>query len=225
MRIPSADDLQAGGLGDLSDFENLYDSQWLYTNPTGVNPGFFSNYTQDLYFSMERLSLNPFPLVRLEPSRALPFLVEDAIVTKLSGQTLLQLQQSGRLFLVDYSALAAIPVPPGKYTAACSAYFYLHPSTDEFLPLAIKTNVGADLTYTPLDSTSDWFLAKTLFESNENFYLACYHLGAAHATAEIVHESALRTMADQHPLRGLLDRSKSCPIPRRTLSTVLVVEY
>jgi hypothetical protein len=199
---------QAGGLNKLDDYLILYQNQWTNTNPNGLNPGYFTNYTQDLYFSMERLSLNPYALYRLDPYANLPFAVDDEIVVSLTTQTLSQLHQSGRLFFVDHSFIATIPVPEGKYTAACTAYFYLHPGTEEFLPLAIKTNVGADLVYTPLDSENDWFLAKTMFESNENFFLACYHLGSTHATVEIIHEAAVRSLANEHPVRGLLDRSK-----------------
>lgn len=159
---------------------------------------------------MERLSLNPYALVRLRPSQSLPFSVSNDTVNKLAGTSLAQLHQDGRLFLVDHSDLSSLPLGAGKYSAACRAYFYLHPGTDEFLPLAIQANTGAsNLTYTPLDSKNDWMLAKTMFESNENFWIASYHVAVTHAVAEIVHEAALRTIADQHPVRGLLDRSKS----------------
>lgn len=106
---------------------------------------------------MERLSSNPFPLSRLSPSESLPFTVPDDIVTNLTGQTLTQLQQSGHLFLVDYSFLSRLALPPGKYAAGCTAYFYNHPTASEFLPLAIhmQTNSGSDLVYTPLDSFND----------------------------------------------------------------------
>lgn len=195
-------------MNSLEDYAILYEGQWLNSNPHGVNPGFWTNYTQDLYFSMERLSMNPYAVRRINTTETLPFTVDDNIVNNLTTQSLSQLQQAGRLFFVDYSFLATIPTGEGKYTAACTAYFYLHPGTDEFLPLAIKTNVGADLTYTPLDSENDWFLAKTMFESNENFFAACYHVGSTHATAEIIHEAAVRSIADDHPVRGLLDRSE-----------------
>jgi hypothetical protein len=156
---------------------------------------------------MERLSVNPFSLRRVNLTEALPFVVADSVTTKLAGTTLLKLQQAGRLFVVDHSSFAPLPRQPGTYSAACTAYFYIHPITAEFLPLAIKTNEGADLIYTPLDSANDWFLAKTLFESNEALFVDMFHLSATHATANAVHEAALRTMADQHPVRGYLDES------------------
>jgi hypothetical protein len=157
---------------------------------------------------MERLSVNPFSLSRISRNQTLPFKVADNITTTLTGKTLSNLQQEGRLFVVDYSSFVGLPRQPGRYAAASTAYFYIHPQTAEFLPLAIKTNEGADLIYTPLDSPNDWFLAKTLFESNEAVASDMFHLSATHAVANAVHEAALRTMADQHPLRGYLDLSE-----------------
>ena len=96
----------------------------------------------------------------------------------------------------------------GRYSAACSAYFYLHPTSEEFLPLAIKTNVGANLTYTPLDQLNDWLLAKMMYNANDLFHGQMFHLVNSHAVAEIVHQAALRTMSKLHPLRAYLDRSE-----------------
>lgn len=157
---------------------------------------------------MERLSINPFSLARVRPSALLNLEILDEAAVHLSGQTAAALQKGGRLFVSDHSAMASLPLPEGKFAAACTVYFFMHPETDDFLPLSITTNVGANLTYTPLDDPEDWFLAKTLYESNENFFIGSFHLGASHATAEIVHTAALRTLADQHPVRGFLDRSK-----------------
>ena len=166
---------------------------------------------------MERLSVNPFSLSRVSPNQTLPFLVADNVSTSLTGITLSKLQQAGRLFIVDHSSMANLPTTPGRYAAASTAYFYIHPTSGEFLPLAIKTNKGADLIYTPLDSPNDWFLAKTLLESNDIAFAALFHTSATHAVAEIVHQSALRTMATQHPVRGLLDQSTCLPKLSRLL--------
>jgi hypothetical protein len=179
------------------------------SNPDGIDAGAYTNFTDDRYFSMERLSVMPWSLARVTRDQTLPFHLADDITTRLSTVTLASLQQSGRLFLVDHSDFASLATAPGKYAAACQAYFFLHPSTDDFLPLAIKTNVGADLIYTPLDSFDDWYLAKTLLESNEAAWTQISHLSLTHSAAEIVHESALRTLADQHPVRGFLDRGQS----------------
>ena len=173
-------------------------------------PGSETNYTQDLYFSMERLSVSPFSVSRLDPAKnvTLPFAVEDEIVIGLTTMNISALHSSGRLFFADESYLARYPKGPNKFAAACSAYFYIHPLSRDFLPLAIKTNVGSDLIYTPADSQEDWTLAKMMFNSNDLFVASVYHLDSTHAVAEIVNLAALRTMADEHPVRGFLDRSK-----------------
>lgn len=79
----------------------LYDGQWKNSNARGTSPGIMSNYTQDLLFSMERLSQNPYPVKLVKPSDKLPFAVDDATSRKIAGATLNQLKASGSLFIVD----------------------------------------------------------------------------------------------------------------------------
>lgn len=173
----------------------------------GTDPGLLSNYTEDLLFSMRRLSSNPFGLARVNPSTAIVFPDNtNSAALKLTGQIVSSLQRAGRLFVSDHSDMAPLKLNSGMYSAACTAYFYIDPNMGDFLPLSITTNIGANLTYTPLDSAQDWFLGKSLFENNEVFYIACFHFSATHSLAEIVHIASLRTMADQHPVRGFLDR-------------------
>ncbi|KAI9762126.1 MAG: hypothetical protein M4579_000606 [Chaenotheca gracillima] len=198
---------EAGGLLNISSYELLYNSQWLKTLPSGPLPGSMSNYSQDLFFSMERLTINPFSIKRLHPTEnRYPFEVEEAVVQQLTGMSLSGLHRTGRLFLADHSYQAGLPIIPGRFTAACSAYFFIHPKTGDFLPLAIKTNVGQNLTYTPLDEANDWMLAKIMFNSNDFFHGQIYHIANSHAVAEIVHEAALRTLSEVHPVRAFLDR-------------------
>ena len=117
----------------------LYDGQWKNSVPDGVFPGTLSNYTQDLYFSMERLSLNPYPLKRVEASSSLPFRVADELVSKIAGTTLDSLKADGRLFIVDHSYQAKY-AKSERFGGACTAYFFIHPESGDFLPLAIATN-------------------------------------------------------------------------------------
>lgn len=194
----------------MSSYELLYKDQWKISNPSGVSPGFFSNYTQDLFFSMERLTAGPFSTRRLHPTEdALPFVVESATVKKVTGTSLQNLHAAGRLFFADHSYQAKYAMQPGRYAAACSAFFYISPNTGDFLPLAIKTNVGSDLVYTPLDEPDDWLLAKMLFNNSDYFFSQIFHLAESHAVAEIVYLAALRTMSARHPVRAFLDRSKT----------------
>ena len=167
---------------------------------------------------MERLSNNPFPIKRLHPQRdALRFNVDDEIAQKLATMSLEELHNSGRLFVVDHSYQAKYDKIEGRFTAACTAYFFIHPISGNLLPLAIKTNVGSNLVYTPLDSDQDWLLAKIMFNVNDLFHGQILHLANSHAVAEIVHEAALRTMSASHPVRGYLDNSKHLLIAPREM--------
>ena len=159
---------------------------------------------------MERLSVNPYVVERIHPqTKGLPFAIEDSVVSRIAaGMTLEALHAAGRLFLADHSYQARYPKTQGKYSAACSAYFYIHPQTGDFLPLAIKTNVGSDLIYTPLDDENDWLLAKMMFNMNDLFHGQIFHLANSHAVSEAVHQAALRTLSEMHPIRAFLDRSK-----------------
>lgn len=158
---------------------------------------------------MERLSVSPYAVRRLHPTvDQLPFTVDHETVRVIAGTDLDSLHRQGRLFLVDHSYQKAYPTVKSRYVAACQAYFYLDPKRHDFLPLAIQTNVGSNLTYTPLDDGNDWLLAKIMFNQNDLFYGQIYHLANSHGVAEIVHQAALRTMGSNHPVLALLNRSK-----------------
>ena len=159
---------------------------------------------------MERLSTNPYVVRRLHPfGDELPFLLEESAVRELSGMSMNELHESGRLFFANHSIQRKYPTNPGRWTAACTAYFFIHPSSGDFLPLAIRTNVGSDLIYTPLDDDNDWLFAKMAFEMNDLFHGQIYHLSNTHDVAEPVHQAALRTLSKRHPVRGYIDRCKS----------------
>lgn len=138
----------------------LYNGEWEHILPDGPVPGILTNYTQDLLFSMERLSNSPYAIRRLDPtSESLPFEVADSTAEKIaSGMTLQNLLVSGRLFYANYSSQANLTSNAGFYAAACDAYFFIDEASDFFLPLAIRTNVGANLIYTPEDDANDWLL-------------------------------------------------------------------
>ncbi|KAL2070013.1 hypothetical protein VTL71DRAFT_14693 [Oculimacula yallundae] len=196
-----------GGLKSLDDYANvLYDGQWQASVPEGTGKGILANYTQDLLFSMERLSLNCYPLRRLQSGEELPFTVDLNTTVQLTTLSLSALLESGRLFIADHSYQLPYAKGAGKYGASTTAYFFIHPISGDFLPLAIKTNVGADLIYTPLDSPNDWLLAKIMFNENDIFFAQMFHLVASHDVAEIVHQAATRTMSDKHPVMILLER-------------------
>jgi len=198
-------------LKSLEDYTDLYTDLWTLTEPNGTSVGALTNYTQDLFFSMERLSANPFSIRRLNPQiDNIPYIVEDAIVRNLTGKTLNCLFEEGRLFVADHSNIKPFgsETIEGRYTAFCTALFYICPTKNQLLPLAIKTNTGADLIYTPLDAPNDWLLAKILFNSNDLFHGQMYHLVGTHAVAEIVYLAALRTLSTSHPVFAYLQRGK-----------------
>lgn len=95
--------LQNKGLNSLDDYANvLYHDQWKLSNPLGTAPGIMTNYTDDLLFSMERLSQNPFPLQLVKPTDPLPFALADDVTFKVTGvSTLEKLRANSSLFVVD----------------------------------------------------------------------------------------------------------------------------
>ncbi|KXH64208.1 manganese lipoxygenase [Colletotrichum salicis] len=196
-----------GGLKGLEDYKVLYDGHWSRSVPGGIAKGQFSNFTSDLLFAMERLSINPYVIRRLNYKKdKIPVPLDDKTVRKITGTTLESLHKDGRLFLADHSYQTKYVVQQGRYSAACQALFYLDKRSGHFLPLAIKTNVGADLTYTPLDTVNEWLLAKVMFNVNDFFHGQVYHLLNSHDVAEIVYLAALRTLSSRHPVLNLLER-------------------
>lgn len=154
---------------------------------------------------MSRLSFSPFALRRLNSSKdTLPFSVDDASANKIAGSTLQSLFSSGRLFYIDHRAQGQLQ-RTSRYAPACDGYFYLS-SNSTFLPLAIRTNVGNNLIYTPLDTANDWLLAKMMFEVNDFYFAQLDHLARTHYVAEIAYDAAVRTLSDEHPVLGLLNR-------------------
>lgn len=184
----------------------LYDNEWKDILPKGPVPGILSNYSQDLVFSMERISVSPYAVKRLNPSSdSLAFGIDDSTAEKISGASLQGLFESGRLFYVDHSAQGLLN-RTSAYAAACDAYFYIDEASGDFLPLAIRTGVGANLIYTPQDSAGDWLLAKIMFNANDAFYAQFNHLAQTHEVVQVVWMAAIRTLSTEHPLYALLDR-------------------
>ncbi|KAJ4387874.1 hypothetical protein N0V93_008477 [Gnomoniopsis smithogilvyi] len=195
-----------GGLTTLEAYASLYDNEWKNTLPKGPAPGVLSNYTQDLFFSMERLSVSPYAVSRLNPfSDSLAFEVDDLTAQAISGSTLAELFAAGRLFYIDHSAQASLE-RTDAYAAACDAYFYIDEASGDFLPLAIRTGVGANLIYTPRDQANDWLLAKMIFNGNDIFFAQFNHLAGTHEVVQIVWMAAIRTLSAEHPVYAILDR-------------------
>ncbi|PNS21776.1 hypothetical protein CAC42_374 [Sphaceloma murrayae] len=191
----------------LEDFYKLYQGEWSTSIPNGPFPGVLRNGTNDLTFSMERLSIQPYSVRRLPSGQELAFAVDDHIVKELSGGlTLADLLRQQRLFYVDYRDQGQLQVTPGRFAGACDAFFYLHPKTGDFLPLAIRPNAGSSLIYTPADGQYDWLYAKILFNLNDLWFGQWFHLTSTHEVIDAVYLAALRTMSNQHPVFNMLTR-------------------
>jgi hypothetical protein len=96
--------------------------------------------------------------------------------------------------------------PTERYSAACDAFFYIDPTSEDFLPLAIRTNVGSNLIYTPMDEPADWLLAKIMYNVNDFWFAQWKHLASTHEVVQIAYLAAIRTLSDEHPVLALLDR-------------------
>lgn len=195
---------KTGGIQSLADYSKLYDQQWKNSMRNVVDWGSYANYTNDLFFSMQRLTVDPLAVRRLKPhQRRLPFHVDDAVARKVSGMTAEQLLTQGRLFYVDYRALSKLPRQEGRFSAACEAYFYISARDGKWLPLAIKTNEGADLVYTPADAPVDWLFAKILFGQNDVWDTPWRHFASTHLVVELPYMAAQRCMGDGHPVLAI----------------------
>jgi hypothetical protein len=99
-----------------------------------------------------------------------------------------------------------------QYGAGCQAFFYIDRSGD-FLPLAVKPIVkgreNAALVYTPKDKPADWLLAKMLLNQNDGYHSTWAHVGQSHSAAEAPYLAAIRSLSDDHPVVGILNRSMS----------------
>jgi hypothetical protein len=170
-----------------------------------------ANYTQDLLFSMQRLSASPYQIRRLNPtSDSLPFTIDASTAETITTLTLQQLFQQGRLFYADYHDQADLTLasPSDRYAAACDALFFIHPTSGDFLPLAIRPNAGTNLVYTPLDSPSDWLLAKIMYNVNDFWFAQLQHLAGTHETVQIIWMAAIRSLSWEHPVFAVLNRGK-----------------
>ncbi|KAJ0108602.1 manganese lipoxygenase [Diaporthe amygdali] len=193
-------------LTTVKDYELLYDGEWLNALPKGPVPGVLTNYTQELLFSMERLSTSPYAIRRLIPGRdGMPFWVDDSVTLKVAGAPLWALLLEGRLFYADHSNQANLP-RTDRYAPACDALFFIDKTSGNFLPLAIRTGVGQSTIYTPEDSDEDWLLAKIMYNVNDFWFAQWNHLAATHQVLQITWLAAIRALSVEHPIHALLDR-------------------
>lgn len=124
------------GLKTLDDYILLYENHLSRMLPGGPELGALTNFTQDLFFSMERLANSPYKIRRLNPaSDTLQFSVDDFAVKNIANSSLAQLFQSGRLFYADYRDQKNL-TQAARYSAACDAYFYIDSTSGRARPLS-----------------------------------------------------------------------------------------
>ncbi|KAI0191598.1 lipoxygenase [Astrocystis sublimbata] len=198
-----------GNFTKLGDYTNAYENQWNMSLPRGPMQGMLTNYTDDRLFSMMRLSASPYKIQRVKLHESFLFPVDDA-ATITGGLSLRNLRDQGRLFSTDFSQMKS----SGKYGAGCQAYFYINRSGD-FLPLAVKPIVKgrekSALIYTPNDKPADWLLAKMLLNQNDGYFSTWAHVGQSHSAAEAPYLAAIRSLGNDHPIMGILNRVEKTP--------------
>ncbi|KAI1131439.1 lipoxygenase [Nemania abortiva] len=201
-----------GGINKLEDYANLYNGQWTKAFPDGPFPGMLTNFTDDRLFSMMRLSASPYRLKRVQASDTLLFPVDAA--ASITGLSLKQLQAQGRLFIEDFTEMKEL-TPTDKFGAGCRGYFYIHPKSGDFLPLAIqplvKGHEDSALIYTPKDSPTDWLLAKFIMNQNDGWHTTWAHITQSHSAAEAPYLAAIRTLSDDHPVMVIIKRVEKTP--------------
>ncbi|KAI1757265.1 lipoxygenase [Xylaria castorea] len=194
-----------GNFTTLDDYANTYENQWNMSLPRGPMLGMLTNYTDDRLFSMMRLSGTPYKIQRVQLHEALLFPVDNA-ASITGGLSLGDLRAQGRLFSTDFGHL--------RYGAGCQAYFYIDRLGD-FLPLAVKPIVKgrekSALVYTPKDEPADWLLAKMLLNQNDGYHSTWAHVGQSHSAAEAPFLAAIRSLSNDHPVMGILNRIEKTP--------------
>ncbi|CAO1635519.1 unnamed protein product [Sympodiomycopsis kandeliae] len=111
--------------------------------------GFLDSQYPDELFGMQRLSTQPYSLVRISShDKVLPFEISDDRVDKItkgSFNSLKKIKNRGRLYYIDYRKdFLSLKLFENRYMGVCEAYFYLHKNNLQLLPLAIRIH--------PLDS-------------------------------------------------------------------------
>ncbi|KAJ8119493.1 hypothetical protein ONZ43_g3562 [Nemania bipapillata] len=205
--------IAAGGFSTLDDYAKVYTNQWTTSLPSGPLPGMLTNSTDDRTFSMMRLSSVPYRLFRVKQTDPLLFPVDEEIARSITGNSLEELHAQGRLFSEDFAEMKDQEATTA-YGAGCQAYFYIDNAGD-FLPLAIKVIVkgreDSALVYTPKDLNDEWLFAKMTINANDGWHSTWGHTTMSHSAAEAPYLAAIRSMSENHPVLGVLNRVENTP--------------
>ncbi|KAI1308152.1 lipoxygenase [Xylaria venustula] len=205
--------IERGNFSSLDDYAKVYDGLWQTSLPSGPLPGMLTNHTDDRTFSMMRLSSIPYRLNRLQRGDALLFPVDAEVSKSITGHTVEELHDKGRLFYEDFAEMKDQEATPA-YGAGCQAYFYIDDAGD-FLPLAIKLIVkgreDSALVYTPKDIPAEWLFAKMTINANDGWHSTWGHTTQSHSAAEAPYLAAIRTLSENHPVLAVFNRVENLP--------------
>jgi arachidonate 15-lipoxygenase len=178
----------------------------LYASLTA--PKAWESWRDDRTFCWQRLAgVNPMSLVRIAAVPPHVAISEVEFGRALPKDTLAAAAAEGRLFALDYSALAG--APPGttngrkKYLPAPYAVFAA--SGGALVPIAIQ--IGQEpgsFVATPADGEG-WSVAKLAVQvADANYHETFVHLGRTHMVMEAVTLALFRQLSERHPLNHLL---------------------
>ncbi len=157
--------------------------------------------------------LNPVMLKRLKTLEDKMALSSEHLsgMASFANDSLEELLEDGRLFVVDYEALDTIEAgthpEQSKYVYSPIVYLALPKGDDKLEVLGIQ--VGQDgQSYplvTPRDQKWDWLIAKTIAKSADvNYHEVITHLGLTHLLIDPIVVATFRQLPPQHPLNTLL---------------------
>lgn len=193
---------------DLEDFRSIF---WGVKSP--VAEYVMNHWKEDWFFGYQFLNgPNPTFIRRCTRIPDKLAVTEDMISPFLdAGTSLHEELQKGRILIVDYSVLDAIPtnVIQGKKQYLCAPICLLYQNMEgNILPIAIQLNQspGEDNpVFLPSDPELDWLLAKTWVRSSDfQIYQISSHLLHTHLVAEVLCVATLRNLPSLHPIFKLL---------------------
>ncbi|TMW69331.1 hypothetical protein Poli38472_001487 [Pythium oligandrum] len=185
-----SEQLSAGKLTSLDAISGIYDA---------VPKGLFrpmSTDISDATFGQERITTKAMKLHQVRPneyrsSRA--FALTDAQLSKLCGRgaTWNNIRRQKQLYVEDYHDIAQWNDPEAP--------------ENQLVPIEIQyPNTG--IAYTPFDSKDEWTLAKIGLNSATVSFHQWLHYSETHGALSSVRVELFRNMADEHPIRALLNR-------------------
>jgi arachidonate 15-lipoxygenase len=198
----------------LQDYEDFF--------PVLPKPTTLKNWRTDEGFAEQRLSgANPVSIRRVGSQADMPpeLAVTDAHVAAVLGEgtTLAGLADSGSLFVADHREVLA-GIGGGsyhglrRYAAQPMALFSWRRAGlkgwGDLQPLAVQLQdrEGSPLVVTPRSEADDWLVAKTVFQmADANVHEMSTHLGRTHFAMEPFGLATARQLADNHPLKVLLE--------------------